>query len=63
MATRYWVVGGEYQDPEFRTLVAGTETVAGPFQDERRARDEWTRLTWCPCSSALTRYTIAAEGR
>jgi hypothetical protein len=63
MTTRYWVIGGEYQDPAFRTLVPGTETMAGPFEDERRARTEWTRLSCRPERSpcATVRYSIATE--
>jgi hypothetical protein len=62
MATRYWVIGGEYRDPQFTRLVPGTETMAGPFEDERKARTEWTRLSCCPAGgSATTRYGIAAE--
>ena len=36
MTMRYWVVGGDYQDPDFRSLVPGTERMVGPF--ERRAQ-------------------------
>ena len=62
MTMRYWVVGGEYQDPEFSALVPGTETMAGPFEDERKARNEWMRLTYAPrAGSATTRYSIASE--
>ena len=39
MTKRYWVIGGEYQDPDFRALIPGTETMAGPFEDERKAKD------------------------
>ena len=64
MASRYWVVGGEYEGPDFRALVPGTETMIGPFADERRARTEWTRLSNAPDngSRATLRYSIAAEG-
>jgi hypothetical protein len=63
MATRYWIVGGEYQDPAFSALIPGTEKIAGPFEDERRARTEWMRLACSPGTDpATTRYTIAAEG-
>ncbi len=48
MTTRYWVIGGEYEDPAFQALIPGTEKMCGPFQDERQARTEWTRLTCCP---------------
>ena len=61
MTMRYWVVGGEYRDPEFRSLIPGTEKMVGPFEDERKARNEWIRLTYCPHGTATTRYSIAAE--
>jgi hypothetical protein len=61
MATRYWVVGGEYRDPEFRAIVPGTEKMVGPFENQLKARNEWIRLTYCPNSNATTRYSIASE--
>ena len=62
MTKRSWVVGGEYQGADFRALVPGTEKMVGPFEDERKARNEWVRLTCCPHgNSATTRYSIAAE--
>ena len=60
---RFWVVGGEYEDPDFRALIPGTERMSGPFEDERKARNEWIRLTYCPNVTATTRYSIAAEAR
>ncbi len=58
----YWVVGGDYADPDFTQLVPGTEKVAGPFPDERLARKEWTRLTFNDrgCRTASMRYAIAS---
>ena len=62
MATRYWIVGGEYADPEFSALIPGTETVAGPFADAGKARSEWLRRAHAPGTCpATTRYTIAEE--
>ena len=63
MTMRYWVIGGEYDGPDFRALVPGTETMAGPFENESKARTEWTRLSCCPekSRSATLRYSIAAE--
>jgi hypothetical protein len=62
MTTRYWVIGGEYEGPDFSALVPGTEKMAGPFECEKKARTEWTRLTCCPAGgTATTRYSIAAE--
>ena len=63
MTKRYWVIGGEYEDPGFSALIPGTEKMCGPFEDEQRAKTEWTRLTCCPDRSpaATVRYSIAAE--
>ena len=62
MTTRYWVIGGDYEDADFGHLVPGTETMAGPFDDERKARNEWLRLTYRPGTDpATTRYSIATE--
>ena len=61
MTKRFWVIGGEYEGPDFRALIPGTETMAGPFEDERKARNEWIRLTYCPNGTATTRYSIASE--
>ena len=64
MTKRFWVVGGEYRDADFSALIPGTETMAGPFEDEHKARNEWLRLTYAPGTDpATTRYTIAAEAR
>ena len=62
MTKRYWVIGGEYQDPAFKALIPGTEKMVGPFENEAKARTEWTRLTCCPeGGTATTRYSIASE--
>ncbi len=61
MTKRYWVIGGEYRDADFGALVPGTEKMVGPFDDEHRAKTEWTRLSHCPETKATTRYAIAAE--
>ena len=63
MTRRFWVIGGEYQDSDFRALIRGTETMAGPFDDEAKARTEWQRLSCGPERSRLAtlRYSIAAE--
>ncbi len=62
MTMRYWIVGGEYEGPDFRALIPGSETMIGPFDNERRARSEWMRLTYKPGTDpATTRYSIATE--
>jgi hypothetical protein len=62
MATRFWIVGGEYRDDQFTALIPGTEIMVGPFTEEQKARNEWLRLTYAPGTDpAMTRYSIAAE--
>ena len=62
MTKRFWVIGGECDGPDFRALIPGTETMAGPFADETKAKTEWQRLTCCPEQrSATLRYSIATE--
>ena len=47
-------------EPDFRALIPGSETMVGPFEDERKARNEWLRLTCSPGTDpATTRYSIA----
>ncbi len=60
---RYWVIGGEYEDMARRRLRPGTERLAGPFECEREARVEWTRLTRAPGTRpATTHFAIVTEG-
>jgi hypothetical protein len=61
MEQRFWVVGGNFSDFQFRTLEPGTEKMSGPFSDEVTARTEWQRLTFRDRCLATTRYTIAVE--
>ena len=62
MTKRYRVIGGEYEHPAFSALIPGTEKMCGSFENEQKARTEWTRLTCCPeGTTATTRYSIAAE--
>lgn len=63
MTRKYWVLGGEYRDCRFDEVVPGTEEIAGPFPDLKRARTEWTRLTFRDRLPATTRYVIAEEAR
>ena len=53
MSIRFWIVGGEYDGPEFRALIPGSETMVGPFEDERKARNEWMRLTYSPGTEVI----------
>jgi hypothetical protein len=58
---RFWVVGGEYADPEFRSLACERATVLGPFDSEIEAKDVWRELARETSSRALTRFSILSE--
>lgn len=60
--TRYWVVGGEYQDTKFDKPVPGTvEQRYGPFDSHDEAKAKWQALAWATVDNAHTRYRIEAE--
>ena len=56
---RFWVLGGEYSCPAFRTLKSGAE-VMGPFETRDEARAAWKTAS-SRASSALAKYSITAE--
>ena len=60
-SSKFWVVGGEYRDTEFRELVDGTHQVVGPIGSQEEATSTWRRLTEARRGECLVRYTIAAE--
>ncbi len=54
----YWVVGGEYADTTFTTIVEGQELeVYGPFEN-REALGFWRGITAKTVDDALVRYDI-----
>jgi len=61
MGQRYWVIGGDYSDCQFKNLKPGTEKISGPFKDKVRARMEWQRLTFRDRCGATERYSICVE--
>jgi hypothetical protein len=64
MAEEYWVVGGEYTDTDFRTMLDGkSEERHGPFDDLEAARAEWAGLSMAHVDNALCRYRIEHGGR
>lgn len=59
---RYWVVGGEYTDTDFKTLAPGTrEERHGPFATYADAAKVWAGRTWATVDSATTRFRIVSE--
>ena len=61
MSQRFWVIGGDYSDCQFRNIKPGTERVHGPYDTEVQARTEWQRLTFHDHWQATERYTICVE--
>jgi hypothetical protein len=61
MGQRFWVIGGEYSDCQFKDLEPGKAIVHGPYDDEVKARLEWQRLTFHDHWGATERYTICVE--
>jgi hypothetical protein len=55
----YWVVGGRYQDTQFRAPAEPIgERWFGPFASYEAAKAEWARLAWQTVDDALVRYRI-----
>ena len=59
---RYWVIGGDYTDPDFETLLPGTkEERYGPFASYKEAHDMWQSRAWATVDSCTKRYRIVEE--
>jgi hypothetical protein len=59
---RFWVIGGVYADMQFQALKDGAQALFGPFESREEAQAKWKALSLEHSSSALTRFSIAAEG-
>ena len=58
----YWVVGGEYADSRFASLLAGRDPERyGPFRSYEDARKEWQARTMATIDNALVRYQVVSE--
>ena len=42
---RYWVIGGNDDCLDFKSLKRGTQTLIGPFEREEDAKSEWKRIS------------------
>lgn len=60
--SEYWVVGGEYADSRFASLLPGREAERyGPFRSYDDARKEWQARTMATIDNALVRYQVVSE--
>ena len=58
----YWVIGGEYTDTSFTSIVGGdAEKKIGPFDDYETAKSIWGKLAWQHVDDAHVRYRILNE--
>lgn len=58
---KYYVVGGEFQDCYFTTLVPGTEVELGPFEDYQTALDAWKAISQQNVDDCQFRVTITVR--
>ena len=59
----FWVIGGEYSDTSFTTLVPGTAAEClGPFQTYREAYTVWSTRARATIDDATVRFRIVEEG-
>ena len=61
MTTRYWIVGGEFEDIGFTRLKPETGSLNGPFITYDDALSQWRQLATASRFDAHARYTIATE--
>ena len=55
----YWVVGGEYTDTRFETLMPGkTLEQLGPFASYKQAHDVWASRAWATVDDCQSRYRV-----
>jgi len=55
----YMVIGGEYTDTDFQTLVNDTWREFGPFATYREAVDKWREMSWRYIDFCMYRFHIA----
>jgi Domain of unknown function (DUF4170) len=59
---RYWVIGGEYKDAQFRDIAPGQrEERLGPFNSYDEAYKAWSARAWATVDNALMRFRIIRE--
>lgn len=62
MSSLFWVIGGEYSDTHFTTVVEGSAQAFGPFRSYEDAKQVWRDRSIENRHKAHMRFTIATEG-
>jgi hypothetical protein len=60
MKEGFYVVGGEYTDTSFTTLVMGTEEKHGPFLTREDAVRKWRERTGWTIDNCLMKFSIVS---
>ena len=63
MQRQFWVIGGEYRDPEFQDLDLSTSTVHGPFRDYDEANLVWRERAMQTRAQAAMRFAIVVSAQ
>mgnify|MGYP001411276137 CR=1 FL=1 len=61
MQKHFWVIGGEYRDPEFHDLDLATASVHGPFSDYDEANLIWRERSMETRAQHYMRYAIVVS--
>jgi Domain of unknown function (DUF4170) len=61
MSKQFWVIGGEYKDPDFNEIEEGSHRVFGPYFSYAEAEVMWRQRSEKSRSQAYTRYQIVAS--
>ena len=61
MAKQYWVIGGEFKDPDFNEIEEGSHRAFGPFGTYEEANAVWKQRSESSRAQAYTRYQIVAS--
>jgi hypothetical protein len=60
--TQYWVIGGEYESTEFKTIAGGGRPQRmGPFASYEDALAKWADLAWQSVDNCNIRFHIESE--
>jgi Domain of unknown function (DUF4170) len=60
-ARQFWVIGGEYRDPEFHDMDPSTASVHGPFRDYDEANHVWRERSMRTRAQHHMRYAIVVS--
>jgi hypothetical protein len=63
MGMAYWVVGGEYTDTRFETLVPGKALERhGPYASYKQAHELWASRAWATVDDCHCRFRVVEGG-